>query len=329
MRLVLAWLTGALSALVLPLSALETTQRPLVAVLDTDPPAQSRIVQILRAGLRDLGYIEGQNIRIVVRSADGQNKRLPTLVGEIVALKPKLIVSINTATTRALEGMTGEIPVVMGVNFAPLSVRGIRSLARPGGTFTGLSSSGRDLFAKRIELLKELLPGARRILLLWTPIDSGTPDESSRNAFEAVRSVAAPAGIEVISMPVQTSDELRNAFMTAVSKDVDAFLVLRGGIISISQHEIIEFATQHLIPTMFTDPMHVAEGGLIGYGLDIEAHARRVAIYVDKILKGANPAHLPVEQPTTFKLVVNLRTARALALTIPTSILIRADEVIE
>jgi putative tryptophan/tyrosine transport system substrate-binding protein len=329
-RLAVISLTFILALPVQPLSVLGKPERPLVAVLDTDPPAQSPVLPAFQEGLRDLGYVEGQNIHVEVRSADGYNERLPDLVREIVTLRPDLIVSTNTATTQALMGKTGMIPVVMGLTFDPLGSGFIQSLARPGGFFTGMSSSGRDLFDKRIELLKELLPGAKRLLLLWTPLDLRDPDlRPRRTAFDTVQSAAAPAGIEVVSFPVRTLDELRNALTMLVSKDVDALLVLRGGIISISQHRIAEFAIQHRIPTMLTDPSRVADGGLIGYGPDYSAHGRRVATYVDKILKGANPADLPVQQPMMFKLAVNLKTARALGLTIPASILAQADEVIE
>ena len=334
MRLVMVCLTFALAALMLPLSASGTPQRPLVVVLDTDPPEPWSVVGILREELSGLGYIDGQNIHIEVHSAIGQNEHLPALVSEIIALKPDLIVSANTATTYALKGKTGTIPVVMGLTFDPLGLGFVRSLARPGGSFTGTSSSGRDLFGKRIELLKEMLPRVKRLLLLWTPLDTGDPDpQPRRNAFEAVQSAAAPAGLEVVSIPVRTSEELQNVLANVlampVSKDVDALLVLRGGVMSVSGRQIAEFATQHRIPTMFTDPSRVADGGLIGYGPDYLASIRRAAVYVSKILKGANPADIPVEQPITFKLVVNMKTARALGLTVPSSMVARADEVIE
>jgi putative tryptophan/tyrosine transport system substrate-binding protein len=330
MRLVVVCLTFALAVLMLPLSASGKTQRPLVIVLDTDPPEPWSVVGILREELSGLGYVDGQNIHIEVRSAIGQNEHLPALVSEIIALKPDLIVSANTATTYALKGKTGTIPVVMGLTFDPLGLGFVQSLARPGGSFTGASSSGRDLFGKRIELLKEMLPRIKRLALLWTPIDTGDPDpQPRRNAFEAVQSAAAPAGLEVVSIPVRTSEELQNVLAMPVSKDVDALLILRGGVMSVSGRQIAEFATQHRIPTMFTDPTRVADGGLIGYGPDYLAPIRRAAVYVSRILKGANPADIPVEQPMTFKLVVNMKTARALGLTVPSSIVARADEVIE
>ncbi|WP_046865545.1 ABC transporter substrate-binding protein [Microvirga massiliensis] len=328
MRPALFWLTFALAVFVPPLLAQEA-RVPLVAVLETDPPEES-IVPVLRESLHDLHYVEGRNIRFEVRTSISQNERLPDLVKEIVALKPAVIVSKNSATTLALRDRAGTIPVVMVVTFDPISLGVIQSLAHPGGTFTGLSTSGREHFGKRIELLKEFFPRLRRLFLLWTPIDSASPEpRSRRNAFEAVQSAAAPAGIEVVSIQIRGSDELRNALTMSVNNTTDALLVLRSGIIVDSYHQIAEFAMQHHIPAMSNDPLFVAEGGLFGYSPDYTAHVRRAAVYVDKILKGENPADLPVEQPNTFRLVANLTTARALGSEIPLSILVQVDEVIE
>jgi putative ABC transport system substrate-binding protein len=329
-RQVVVWTVLLLVLLTPAHPAPDELRRPLVAVLDTDPPTDSPLLQGLGEGLHDLGYVEGRNLRVETRTADGHNERLPTLVGDLVALKPELIVSANTATTLALKGRTGTLPVVMCLTFDPVGLGVIQSLARPGGTFTGLSSNGRDLFGKRIELLKELVPAAQRLLLLWTPLAAGDPDpRPRRTALEAIRGAAAPMGIEVVSAPVRTADELREALAALPVGGVDALLVLRGGILSTGQREIAEAATQDGVPTMFTDSSRIAEGGLIGYGPDYLAHARRAAAFVDKLLKGADPAELPVEQAMALHLAINLRTAKALGLTVPEAILARADEVVE
>ena len=304
---------------------------PVVGVLINDFPTRSPVVQGLWGGLHDLGYVEGRNIQIELRSAEGRSHRLPALALELVALKPNVIVSDSTATTQAIKKVTTIIPVVAVLLSDPLSLGVIDTLARPGRNITGTSISGRDVFAKRIELLKEVVPGVRKVLLLWSPLPSDNSAPLSRSsALDEARRAASALDLDIVSLPVRTPEELNDVLATPPDKlGIDAMLVLRGGILSVYQDHVVEFAKHYHVPAMYSDPSTVAAGGLIGYGADYVLRSRRAATYVDRILQGANPADLPVEQPTIFKLSVNLRAAQALGLTIPSSVLIRADEVIE
>jgi putative tryptophan/tyrosine transport system substrate-binding protein len=277
-----------------------------------------------RQGLHDLGWVEGGNIRFEYRYADGQVDRLPELVAELINLKVDVIVTAVTPDALAAAKATKTIPIVMAATGDPVTTGLIASLARPGGNVTGLTQIQTDLSAKRLQLLKEIAPGISRIAALWNPQDA-----ISSLARQEIESAARHLAVELHSLEVRSSDELTTAFASAADAHDDALMVLPSPIFVVNEQRIADFAAKHRLPSMFHLREFVQAGGLLAYGPDRADLFRRAATYVDKILKGANPADLPVEQPTKFQLVINLTTAKALGLTVPRYLLAEADEIIE
>jgi putative tryptophan/tyrosine transport system substrate-binding protein len=277
-----------------------------------------------RQGLHDLGWVEGGNIRFEYRYADGQVDRLPELVAELINLKVDVIVTAVTPDALAAAKATKTIPIVMAATGDPVTTGLIASLARPGGNVTGLTQIQTDLSAKRLQLLKEIAPGISRIAALWNPQDA-----ISSLARQEIESAARHLAVELHSLEVRSSDELTAAFASAADAHDDALMVLPSPIFVVNEQRIADFAAKHRLPSMFHLREFVQAGGLLAYGPDRADLFRRAASYVDKILKGANPADLPVEQPTKFQLVINLTTAKALGLTVPRYLLAEADEIIE
>jgi ABC-type uncharacterized transport system substrate-binding protein len=280
--------------------------------------------QALRQGLRDLGWVEGRNVRFDYRDADGEVDRLPELVADLIKLKPDVIVVAVTPDALAAAKATNTIPIVMASPGDPVATGLIASLARPGGNVTGLTQVSTDLSAKRLQLLKEVAPGISRVAVLWNPQDT-----ISNLTWRELQEPARQLGIELHSIEVRSANEFDAAFARAVEARDQALLALPGPVFVVNEQRIADFALKQRLPSMFHLPEFVQVGGLLSYGPDRADLFRRAATYVDKILKGANPGDLPVEQASKFRLVVNLKTAKTLGLALPQSIFARADEVIE
>jgi ABC-type uncharacterized transport system substrate-binding protein len=277
-------------------------------------------IEAFRLGLRDLGYVEGQNIVIEYRFAEGKRDRLPELAAELVRLNVEVIVAGDSATIPFATQATRSIPIVMSVSNDPVGVGYIASLARPGGNITGLSNVSVDLAGKRLELLKEVVPKLSRVAVLGGPRN---PD------WTEFVNAATTMGIKLQTLKVQDSKELEGAFELARRERAAGLIVLPSPLTNSYRRQIVTLAAKSRLPTMYPLQEYVEEGGLIAYGPNIPEMHRRAAVYVDKILKGAKPADLPVEQPMKFELVINLKAAKQIGLTIPQSLLYRADKVIK
>ena len=292
-----------------------------------ESPEARRAVAAFRQGLNERGYVEGQNIVIEYRGANGNIERFPGLAAELVRLKVAVIVVANTPAALAAQKVTTAIPVVVPVMGDPVGDGLVASLARPGGNITGLTFLGPELVPKRLELLKEALPGISRVVVLWHP--GANSERATKSMLRETEAAARALGVQLRYAEVRDVDEVDHAFSAITTEPADALLVFPSPMFFVERTRIIDLATKRRLPSMFAGREYVEAGGLISYGASIDDLFRRSATFVDKILKGAKPADLPVEQPTKFELVVNLKTAKALGLTIPPSILARADEVIE
>ena len=280
-------------------------------------------MEALRVGLRDLGYVEGKNIVIEYRWAEEKYDRLPALVAELVALNVDVIVTQGgTPPALAAKRATTTIPIVMAGVGDAVGTGLVTSLARPGGNVTGLTDSVPELHAKRLELLKEAMPRAGRVAFLVNPVNR------SQAAFKPLKSAAKLLKVELHTIEVRRPEEFDRAFSTMGESRVDAIVVAQDALFNANVRAIADLAAKKRLPSSGTKALAEA-GGAIGYGWNSFYNNRRAAVYVDKILRGARPADLPVEQPTKFELVINLKTAKALGLTIPPSLLQRADQVIE
>jgi putative tryptophan/tyrosine transport system substrate-binding protein len=278
--------------------------------------------EAFRQGLRALGYGEA-DITIELRWADGRVERLPEIAVELVGLAPEVIVVGSGAAALAAKQATSTIPIV-GIFADPVGAGLVASFPHPGGNVTGLSPMQEDTVAKELELLKTAAPQAERIAVLFDPTNP-----AHAGAMRTVRQAGQTVHTEIVSIEARAQDEIDGAFSAMTGEHADALVVLGGPLVMNQRRRIAELAASHKLPAIYYERELVMAGGLMSYGADLKDIYRRAAIYVDKILKGANPADLPVEQPTKFELVVNLKTAQALGLTIPPSILARADEVIE
>ena len=280
-------------------------------------------VEAFRLGLRQLGYIEGQNIIIEWRYADGRSDRLPDLAAELVRIKVDVIVTSATSPTEAAKKATNTIPIVIASHNDPIGAGLVASLARPGGNVTGLSNIAIELSGKRLELLKEMVPKLSRVAILRIPSAPATPPQ-----MKEMESAAQLLRIRLQSADWETLDDLDNAFGTMIKGHSEALITFSGPRFGLYRKRIIELAAKNSLPTIYPDTVYADAGGLMSYGVNTVDLYRRAAIYVDKILKGARPADLPVEQPTKFELVINLKTAKQIRLSIPPNILARADRVI-
>jgi putative tryptophan/tyrosine transport system substrate-binding protein len=291
-----------------------------------DPVIQNLpLFKVWLDSLRDHGWIEGKNLIIDYRSDEGHAERLPSLAAELVALKPDLIVGPSPQVAVALKSATATIPIVFVAVFDPVGIGLVQSLSRPGGNITGLATyAPGDWIAKRIEILRELVPGASKIALL---VNRGNPTHKLVLANE-VSSTARSLDVALPIVEATTADELDTAFASAVAQHADAMIVFGDPLTSQEAPRVTALAAQHHLPAIYLF-RQFATGGLIVYGPDIADQLRRAGDYVDKILKGTKPADLPVEQPTKFELLINMKTAKALGLSVPPSLLVRADEVIE
>jgi len=299
-----------------------------IATLGNLPPSDSAARppwDEFLAALREQGWIEGENLVIEARWADGRPDRYPKLAEELIALDPEVIVAVGGSfPTQVLKERTTSIPIVMLNTSYPVEAGFVASLARPGANVTGITNQLQDLSLKNIELMRELVPGLQRFGLIWEPDNLG-----SRLAAAEFQAGAPRIGVTLVSAPLRSADDLNVAFDILTRERAEAVLIHPTPIASRQRARIVEFATKRRLPTLTPADVHMRAGYLVSYGPDwLEMH-RRAAHYVDRILRGASPAELPVEQPTRFTLGFNLKTARAIGLEIPPALLARADEVVE
>jgi len=280
--------------------------------------------EFLKLGLRDLGYVEGKSIAFEERSSQGRNERLSDLASELVRLKVNVIVTLGTPETLAVKQATATIPIVIAGAGDPVRSGLVSSLAHPGGNVTGLTVLGPGLAAKRLELLKEAVPTMSRVAFLWNPAN---PDQKS--SFNEVQAGARALGVTLQSVEARSREELEQALATMKQSRPSALLMTADGVHQRYISRIVAFTSETRLPAMYQLREAVDRGGLMAYGASLPDLGRLAASYVDKILKGAKPADLPVEQPSKFELVITLRTAKALGLTLPQTLLLRADQVIE
>jgi putative tryptophan/tyrosine transport system substrate-binding protein len=281
-------------------------------------------VEAFQQGLRDRGYVEGKNLLIEYRYAEGKNERFPSLVAELVQLKVDVLVLTALPAILAAKQASKTIPIVMGVNADPVAAGIVESLAHPGGNITGLTRLTRELSGKRLELLKEAIPRVTRVGILWKP-DSIALDL----AFKEYESAARALKMQLQSLEVRgPNPDFEGAFQAAVKGRVHAFIAITDILLSRNSKRIADFAIKQRLPSMHELVRYVDAGGLMSYGSTDAENYQRLAYYVDRILKGAKPADLPVEQPTKFEFVVNLKTAKQIGLAIPPNVLARADRVI-
>jgi len=289
----------------------------------TDASVSAQI-DAFRQGLRDLGWVEGKSISIEYRDAQGQLDRLSALAAELVALNVDVIVTADTPPTQAAKQATSTIPIVIAVSADPVGAGLVTSLAHPGGNTTGLSLLAPETDQKALEYLKEMLPKTSRVVMIVDPKNQGM-----MLRLKAIQTAVPKLAIELQSIPALSSSELVDALTEAAKEPTDALFVL-SPIYAAYRNEVVDFATKMKVPILFdTSGLAGEPGALLSYGTDISDLFRRAATFVDKILKGAKPADLPVEQPTKFELVINRKTAKALGVTVPPILLARADEVIE
>jgi putative tryptophan/tyrosine transport system substrate-binding protein len=321
--------TLALTLLLVPLAsdAQQATKVHRIGwlVAGSPPSGSEPRLDTFRQGIRDLGYVEGQNLLIEYRSAEGSDARLRDLAAELVHLPVEVIVAGGSAATRAAQQATRTIPIVMASSGDPVGRGFVASLARPGGNITGLSNFVAELPGKQLELLKEAVPQGTRIAVLTNP---AAPSHGSE--METLAVAAKALGVHVHVVPLRSRDELAGAFAALTREGAEALVVL--GEPLLLDHiigAIMDLAAQHRLPAIYRWRSHVEAGGLMSYGPNQPAYWRRIAYYVDRILQGAKPADLPVEQPTKFELILNLKTAQALGITFPSGLLMLADEVIQ
>jgi putative ABC transport system substrate-binding protein len=322
-RTFIGGVAGGLLAASLAARAQQAGKVYRIGILETIPAAQNAAnLDALRKGLRDLGYVEGQNLIIEYRSADGRAERFPELASELLRLKVDLILTRGTPAARAAKNATVTIPVIMATMGDPRAI--VASYAHPGGNITGVTTFSTELQAKRIELLKELVPNLSRVALLHNMGNPAAPPE-----WEETKTAARSLGLQAELLDVRSQGDLARAFELAVRQHVDALVIGADGLTQMHQQTIVELVARNRLPAAYPAREFVNAGGLIAYAVNYPDLYFRLARFVDKIFKGAKPSELPVEQPTKFELVINLKTAKALGLTIPRSLLLRADEVIQ
>jgi ABC-type uncharacterized transport system substrate-binding protein len=331
-RTVRFMVTFTLSLLVVSLAAeaqpVKKVQR-LGILLFASPelPLPRALLGVFRQELRALGYIEGQHIALEYRWAEGRDERFPDLAAELVRLDPVVIVATGTPAALAAQHATTTIPIIVTAMADPVRDGLVASLARPGGNITGSTFLGPELVPKRLEFLKEAVPGASRVAVLWHP---GVYGEGTMHDMVQETEVAAQRlGVQLQLLGAEGPNDFDRAFAAMSSGRADALIVFPSPMLYREHRRIVELATKNRLPTMYAFREAVEAGGLMAHGASLPDLYRRAATYVDKILKGAKPVDLPVEQPTKFELVINLKTAKALGITMPPSLLVLADEVIQ
>jgi putative tryptophan/tyrosine transport system substrate-binding protein len=296
---------------------------PRIGVLLLGAPPNANLDAFIQ-GLQELGYIEGKNIFVEYRFAEGKADRLPELAMELVRLKVAAIFTTGTPAIFALKRATNTVPIVFFSTSDPIGTGVVASLARPGGNITGITVLASDLWPKRLELLKEIVPKLSRVAMVWNRGNAGMALEA-----KATQEVAGPLGVTLQDRGVKDPNELDTVLALMIKDRPDGFLALMDPVLNSYQKRILDFLAQNRLPAIFENKTWVEAGGLISYGANYAEAHRRAAALMDKVLKGTKPADLPVEQPTRFELVINLKTAKQIALTMPQSVLYRADRVIK
>lgn len=315
---------GLVVAALLPSLAAEAQQAGKVRRIGLLVNNRGPHLEAFTSGLHKLGYVEGRNVLLEIRSAEGKSERLPELAAALVRLGVDILVAPDPPSTFAAKAATKTIPIVMRSSNDPVEMGLVSSLARPGGNITGVYSLYAELTPKRLELLKEAIPGLTRVAVLWNPDWRGTA-----TVWRDIQVAARTLGLELHSLEVRRQDELEGAFRAASAARAGALLTLRNPLLVVHRRQLAVLAAQTRVPVMYDEREFVDEGGLMSYGANLDDLYRRAAAYVDKILKGASPAEIAVEQPTQFELVINMKTARTLGIAIARSVLLRADKVIE
>jgi ABC-type uncharacterized transport system substrate-binding protein len=317
-------LSAMLFALSLSAHAQQPKKIPRIGVLaGGSAPSVAARVEAFRRGLRDLGYVEGKNIIIDYRYADGKSDRLPALAAELLRLKADILVTTGSFSTRAAKQTAAAIPIVMANDDDPVGSGFAASLARPGGNITGLSTLSPEVAGKRLELLKEIVPKLTRVAFVGDVTRPG-----AAQALREMNVVADAFGIQMQYVEARTTNDIETAIRAAIKERADALLLLGSPVLNSRRKEIAELAVKAQLPAIYPNWDFVDDGGLMSYGVSYVDLSRRAATYVDKILKGAKPADLPIEQPTKFELVINLKAAKQIGLTIPPNVLARADRVV-
>jgi putative tryptophan/tyrosine transport system substrate-binding protein len=314
----------SVSVLLIPPSAeaQQTGKGPRVGMLLYGTPENDPNIAALRQGLADFGYVESRNITIEYRYAAGKPERLRDLAAELVAAKPDVIVALGGDVAPFVRAATSAVPIVMIVSVDPVEGGLVASMGRPGGNVTGVTFVSSDLAAKRLQLLKDIAPRISRVGILWNP-DHVDPE------YRETQKAAPALGVRVQSLEVRSANDFDAVWQTASASQLEAVIAVSSRLMTLNRQRIIESSRQRRLLLVSGWGPWANEGALFSYGPDLDAIVRRAATYVDKILKGAKPGDLPIEQPTKFALVINLKTAKALGLTIPQTLLLRADQVIE
>jgi putative ABC transport system substrate-binding protein len=318
----IAWIAGAAAALPLEAIAQQNRRQARVGILNYFDARYSRVTEFTES-LRELGYIEGQNVVTIHRWADGQLSRLPALASELVAGKIDVMIALGPATWAARQS-TSTIPIVTTFSGDPIGMGLVSNLARPGGNVTGFTYMSTDLAAKRLELLRQIYPDHANFAVLYNPHEPSTKFE-----LEQTEAAAQSLGVKLLRLAASQPGDLETAFSAASQDRSGGVIVFTHGFAEFYRRNIIEAAARHRMPTMYGWRDFVSEGGLMSYGPNVLTMVRTAASYVDRIIKGEKPGDLPMQQPTRLELVVNLKTAKALGVDLPQTLIVRADEVID
>ena len=325
----LIWLAVVLNLTLAPLAAeaQQAGQAARIGYLAANLTVSPHMTEAFRQGLRDLGYVDGRSVVIEYRDAEGKYDRLPARAAELVALKVDVIVAADTPAALAAKQATRSLPIVFIGAGDPVTIGLVTSLARPGGNVTGLSLLAPELVGKRLELLKQAVPGVGRVAALWQPGFVG--ERTEKDMLKEVEVAARALGVRLQFVEARGPADFDRAFADMTRARADALTVLGSAMFANERRRVVDLAAKNRLPGVYGFREYVGAGGLMAYGPNVADLFQRAATYADKILKGAKPGDLPVEQPTKFELVLNLKTAKALGLTIPQSVLVRADQVIE
>jgi putative ABC transport system substrate-binding protein len=326
-RRFLQTVTASLLAAPVVAEAQQAAKVARVGFLATNLAANPHLPEAFRQGLRDLGYVEGHNVAIEYRDAEGTLERLPALAAELVALRVDVIVAPGTPQALAAKQATRTIPIVFAVAGDSITDGLVTSLARPGGNVTGLSFLAPELVGKHLEQLKQAVPGVSRVAVLWQP--GGFGERTEKDMLKEAEVAARALRVRLQVVEARGPADVARAFSDMTRAHAGALTVLGSSMFTSERRRLVDLAAKHRLPAVYPQREFVDVGGLMAYGPNVADLFRRAASYVDKILKGAKPGDLPIEQPTKFELVINLKTAKALGLTIPQSVLLRADQVIE
>jgi putative ABC transport system substrate-binding protein len=323
-RFIVAFVLGVLAAPPAA-DAQQPAKVPRIGILTLISASSApHLFEEFRQGLRERGYVEGQNIALEYRSPQGQADRLPSMAAELVSMKVDVIATESVAAALAAKNATQTIPIVMAISGDPVGAGLVASLPRPGGNVTGLSQLAPELSGKRLQLLKEAAPKTTRVAVIWNPVSP-----ASAGYLRESEAAARSLGLQLQPVEARSPADLDAGFKAVTRARPSALITLADGMLASQRTRIVEFAAKGRLPAIFPIREFAEAGGLMTYGPNTAENFRRAATFVDKILKGTKPADLPVEQPTRFELVINMKTAKALGITFPPSILIRADQVIQ